>query len=144
MKKTSVLLVFSVIFGFTSVAQQYDTLRVGEREPTFYYWDTNWFDHYAGKDYRFSWGTGSVGSGCRAEVARYCWTDSSLRVIGVAAAINFTVYKSDPHYYNYEDPWKNFETEYLRLYEVDSVTGEMVQLASGSWTYTDPHRYFIK
>ena len=128
---------------------QVDTLFIGDREPTYYYWDTNWFDHYflnypgANQIFWYSESALSHGS-CQAEVARYCYTDQPLRVIGIAAAVGI--------YFSYNDVTGNstesellakMVPEYLRLYEVDSVTDGMILLDQAEWTHTLAPRYKI-
>lgn len=128
---------------------QVDTLFIGDREPTYYYWDTNWWDYYfmnypETRDIR--WNRGNFGGGpCKAECARYCYTDTSLRVIGIAAAME--IYFSQGHSHNprYSDSqllsW--MVPEYFRLYEVDSTTDEMILLAQAEWTPAHTPRYKI-
>ena len=125
--------------------QHFDTLWIGDREPTFYYWDTNWFDYYYNQtrgmdNIRFSESISGDTYG-QSEWARFCYTDSALRVIGVAAAIYIAVYNGYS-VFDHGDPYASFVTDYLRLYEVDSTTNEMVLLASKPWTGTQP-RYML-
>ena len=35
-----------LLFGLCANAQTLDTLGFTERVPNYYYWDTNWWDHY--------------------------------------------------------------------------------------------------
>ena len=85
---------FITIFAMSAMHAwaQLDTLECGMREPTFYYWDTNWFDHYAlnytQNNPRIWWNTGGMTIGsCQPEYARYCYTDSALSIIGVAGCV---------------------------------------------------------
>ena len=104
-----------------------DTLVLGERWPTYYYWGDNWIDRFPLN----GWSVGNrtvLDSRCKPEMARYCYTDSSLRVVGIAVTMDFLLHhESDT--YNLEDAYKDLQTEYFRLYEVDSATDEMVLLA---------------
>lgn len=123
---------------------QYDTLRCGMREPTFYYWDTNWFDNYVKYTQgnpNYIWYTGGMTMNtCQPEWARYCHTDTALRIIGVAAAMQLVPCDVDVN--PDEDPRDFLEEEYFRLYELDSTTGEMVLLAEAEWTNNAP-RYVM-
>ena len=127
---------------------QVDTLRIGDREPTYYYWDTNWWDHYflnypgANQIYWYSVGARSHGR-CQAEVARYCYTDQPLRVIGIAAAIGIYFDYNDVEHLSESEMLANMVPEYLRLYEVDSVTDGMILLDQAEWTHTLAPRYKI-
>ena len=130
---------------------QFDTLNIGDREPTFYYWDTNWWDHYylnypeARADscmwYDFSTG----GGGLSPEVARYCYTDTSLRIIGIAAAVRFGTgigYSETFDHDTVQDVFKYLQPEYFNLYEVDPATNDLVLLTGKSWNNTTP-RYLM-
>ena len=69
------------------VRSQIDTLNVGDRDPDYYYWDTNWWDYYylnsdLGKQRDWRQG-GAFIRGCKPEFARYCYVDTSLQVIGI-------------------------------------------------------------
>lgn len=115
-----------------------DTLSVFDREPTFYYWDTVWFDKYLTSAYGgYWWQPWSFGylHGCRTEWARYCYTDSPLRVIGIAAAMDMYYIRRDG---DTSDAWPNTEPEFFNLYEVDTATNDMILLASKSWNGLTP------
>lgn len=153
MKKTLLIVFFLLIigrmysqwdnYGFCPVYNGCDTLFPGDREPTFYYWDTVWWDKYINRpgyenvhfDFRV---LGSV-NGLQPEYARYCYTDSSLRVIGIAAAMDLVCwgYWSDTL-----NPWDHTWPEYFNLYEVDPETDSMILLASKSWNKSQP-RYLM-
>ncbi len=114
---------------------QYDTLNIGDRDPTFYYWDTNWWDHYylnypQARADSIEWSGGIGVFGLQPEFARYCYTDTALRIIGIAATLridpaNFAIYDT-------------LLPDYLCLYEVDNTTDEMVLLAKKTWQGTRP------
>ena len=150
MKKTIFTLVMLVAIGGQVFAQQpwqdtyEDTLCVGMREPTYYYWDTNWFDHEAVRltqiDSTIEWACGSIATGGRPEYARYCYTDSALRVIGVAGTFRFS--RQDWYPSDTRDPWEIFQKEYFKLYEVDSTSDDMVLLAEAQWAPSQP-RYLM-
>lgn len=65
-------------------------------------------------------------------MARYIYTDSSLRVIGIAAVVEFRVV----NYTEGHDPYKDYHVDYFRLYEVYSTTNEMILLADKPLTDT--------
>lgn len=141
--KKIVLITVLVILGGVSNAQV-QTLLLGQREPTFYYWDTNWWDYYVlnvTDTVDFSSGLYPTNTNIgQPEYARYCWTDDSLQVIGVAAALVYRLESLSG--YEYEDILPPVK-DYLRLYEVDPATGELVLLASKSWEGFKP-RYKIQ
>ena len=126
---------------------QYDTLNIGDRDPTFYYWDTNWWDHYylnypEARADSCVWTPGAAGGGAglQPEIARYCYTDTSLRIIGIAAAVNLRSSTLDLD--TVQDVFKYLLPEYFNLYEVDPATNDLVLLASKSWNNTTP-RYLM-
>ena len=144
MKKSS--FIFALMATVISVQAQLDTLNIGDREPTYYYWDTNWWDYYylnypeAHSD-SCDWLIGFSEVSLKPERARYCYTDTSLRIIGIAAAFEIKVMPE------YEDTvtniFYNLPPEYLSLYEVDSTTDELVMLASKSWNWTNPRYQMV-
>ena len=130
---------------------QCDTLLIGQREPTYYYWDTNWWDHYALNHpvgTHLDWYTGGPGGTdfCKPEIARYCYTDSSLRVIGLAAGICINIHRSnDIVYLDIPDSvyFSAMDTDYLRLYETDS-NGGMQLMAEAPWhPLTNQPRHYM-
>ncbi len=149
MKKFIIILALMAT-GISANAQvQFDTLSIGDREPTFYYWDTNWWDHYylnypeAQSSNVFWYQSSLTTMNLGSEYARYCYTDTSLRIIGIAAGLSLGGSVIDSVW----DQWATFgnasidtvqiykymQPEYFRLYEVDAGTGNMKQLASASW-----------
>ena len=44
MKKSLIVLAFLATAMCASA--QVDTLDLGDRDPSYYYWDTNWWDHF--------------------------------------------------------------------------------------------------
>ena len=88
MKKA--LFIFALLSaGFCTNAQM-DTLFLGDRDPKYYYWDTNWWDHYALNytDKNYTWYSETMFFyRCKPEYARYCYIDTSLRVIGKTITI---------------------------------------------------------
>ena len=145
MKK--IVLFFAIMATGVCANAQVNTLYLGDRDPVYLYGD--WWDNYALHD--------SIGktiywyesymlfSLCKVEYARYCYTDTSLRIIGIAAALSLG--KSLPYDYRqyvWDIPdsffYKRMVPEYFRLYEVDSLGDEMTLMAEGefdpsvSWT----------
>ena len=80
-----------------------DTLFPPDRDPVYYYWDTVWYDKYIGLP-NTDWSNGRWGTSQRVkpEYARYCYTDSALRVIGIAAALYIFEYRKVG---DTTDPW---------------------------------------
>ena len=95
MKRTIVLLSF--LFALTAYSQ-IDTIHAWQRVPGYYYQDTNWWDHYcfqvrplsptADNNYFYSH---TLEGGRPNETARICYSDTSIKVVGVAAAISIRV-----------------------------------------------------
>ncbi len=137
----ALLLVFSFNFSIsTSHAQNLDTLGITERVPNYYYWDTNWWDHYfyhpSIMDHfvdipappHIGFMMGSTPAFSKAERARYIYIDTFLTVIGVAGVQWFPREDLTP------------EPEYYRIYEIQKDT-EMVLLAEARWDTTTPKFY---
>ena len=134
MKKA--LMILALLATGMCASAQIDTLHIGDREPTYYYWDTNWWDHYftGGRQWNSTFTVSH--EICKSEVARYCYVDTSLRVIGIAAAIDILFnYNNPPLDRDDEETILNrMVPEYLRLYEVDSLTDEMILIDQVEWT----------
>lgn len=87
MKKTLLLLL--VIFPLLSQAQL-DTLFMGDREPTYYYWGDWWVDYiYANTppEYHGNLRLSGPYGYYAPEYARCFYTKDTLKVVGVAAAV---------------------------------------------------------
>ncbi|MBP5189339.1 MAG: hypothetical protein J6031_00285, partial [Bacteroidales bacterium] len=149
MKK--IIIVLALLATGVCCRAQIDTLFLGDRNPVYYYWDTNWWDYYAllhknDPDYSFNvhFFTDRY---CKPEWARYCYTDSSLRIIGVAASMHIKILR------DLSNPFDTIPdsvmisdvgTEHFRLYEVDSLTDSMMLLAEGLWSKEmQPSHYII-
>ena len=108
-----------------SFAQTYTDYPPGQRDPTFYYWDSNWVDV---KGTCLVTNTGMIFY--KTSHGRYCYTDSSLRVIGIAAAIVVA-----------DDTTKDILPEYFQLYEIgDSCDLDLRLLAEARWDTVIPHK----
>lgn len=129
---------------------QIDTLFLGDRNPVYYYWDTNWWDYKALKpdsELNEDWLAGGLGiNGCNVEFARYCYVDTSLRVIGIAAAVDLLVRKSDSAVWftNNNYFYDKMLPEYFRLYEVDSLGDSMHFVTEGLWTPKLQPKHYIQ
>ena len=77
MKRLAILSAL-LLASFRLCAQNYDTIEIGSREPTFYYSDTVWYDQMIPKDGWWERGTDGY-LRCRPEVARYCHVDDTVR-----------------------------------------------------------------
>ena len=150
--KTMKKLIFILALIATSVCAraQVDTLFLGDRNPVYYYWDTNWWDYkalYHPVGSHLTWVGGSFPDQryCKNEYARFCYTDTALRVIGVAAALTFSVHKPHNEYPVSDDELiDNMQTEYFRLYEVDSTSDEMTLVAQAPWNAKMPIRHYMQ
>ncbi len=139
MKK--IVLAFLLLSTVCTKAQTLDTLGFTERVPNYYYWDTNWWDHY------FDWpsyyttfnpnvpapphmGFAAMGSSNvqKTERARYIYIDTFLTVIGVAG-VEYISNDTIPR-----------EPEYYRIYEIEKDTG-MILLAETRWDTATPKFY---
>lgn len=138
MKRLFVVMVF-LAYGLYAHAQ-IDTLFVGDRDPKYYFWDTNWWDQYVfnypEKEAHWYHYCPYILE-CKPEFARYIYTDTPMRVIGVAVVAQLGNFMKnrvgttlpDTFYYNKMAP------EYFRLYEVDSTDNDMHFVTEGKWTY---------
>ena len=168
MKK--IIIAITVLLSL-SVQGQVTYLHVGDRLPNLYYWDTNWWDYYHLYMPVISWGTPPIdkteftvalddlfGNGGKIESARYFYTDSSLTIIGIAAAMRADTVKLErdwwghlhnhngiPASYNdihYVDTsMANREDEYFRLYK--PIGDSMELIAEVLWDTKVPPRFMI-
>ena len=141
MKNT--LVIIALLVSTACASAQIDTLHLGNHNPVYYYGNTPWWDYYALNDSVGKTGlwyeAGMFFGFCQAEYARYCYTDTSLRVIGIAAGmrkrINWTKY--DEGRVPDSVVYKKALPEYFRLFEVDSTGDSMHLMAQGQWTVYD-------
>lgn len=148
MKKMLIITAALIAIAANATAQ-IDTLWVGDRVPNYYYWDTNWWDHYylnytplnpndsLGHNhisFGCAGGMGAWESSCKVERARYFYTDTAMRIIGVAAMIYITdnAPATDLNY-----------NEYFRLYEVgiEGMEDSMVFITEASWNNNPVSHY---
>ena len=140
MKKIAFIL--ALVTACLSATAQ-DTLEIGYRNPVYYYWDTNWFDHYIQnpccdmpvKWYYNPWGGAED---CKPEYARYFYTDTALRIIGLAGVPAPFIWNGNGH--DDSIAYKNMLPEYFRLYETDS-NGGMELIGEGRWTHRPTAHY---
>ena len=168
MKRIILAIAFFLSLSFQG---QVTYLHVGDRLPNLYYWDTNWWDYYhlympvvaecsdRNADHQEFWG--GVCLYCfdaQKELARYFYTDSSLTIIGIAAAVRADTVKLErdwwgqlhnhngiPASYNdihYVDTsMANREDEYFRLYK--PIGDSMELLAEALWDTKVPPRFMM-
>ena len=138
MKKLALLL---YLMSGAFLYAQIDTLHLGQRDPAFYYWDTNWWDHWYFNHPPYSPGTGGDWQYdhnrfmmgmltrsfycCKIEYARYCNTNTPLKIIGIAATVGTRIWP-DTGILTPRDT--SYLPEYFRLYETDSG-GRMTLMA---------------
>lgn len=122
MKKNVLLYVLLAITIFMAHAQP--IIPFGQRLPDLYYWDTNWLDSKVAmhpESYALSVPDYSYYPLIEGDVyiGRPCITDSPIKVIGIAAAVEASPYKEFPFaYHNVIDTnTSNRKPEYLRLYQ---------------------------
>ena len=158
MKK--IILAIAFLFSL-SLHGQVTYLHVGDRLPNLYYWDTNWWDYYHlyrpvltqdnGQEHQDFEYSRLRDDRSRRESARYFYTDSTLTIIGVAAAIEADTVRYDEIHHrwiNRNYTWKyadtsiaNREPEYFCLYKPDGDT--MILLAKAEWDTKEPVKYMI-
>jgi len=139
--KKIILAIMAVISAVATYSQP-EIIHVGQREPTYYYWDTNWYDYYMQRYPGCDWSNGVMKAFehgyCKPEIARYFYTDSSLRVIGIAGALFFV----ETDIYHEGDVYKDYKPEYFCLYETDS-TGGMTLLGKKEFILGMQPRYLL-
>ena len=148
MKKIALFL--ALLATAMCASAQVDTLDLGDRDPSYYYWDTNWWDHFYfnyspaphGDDPVYEhilFNPGAIGSGwCKPEVARYCYTHTPLRIIGVAAAVRIVEAYSPM----LDTTLENRFPDYFCLYEVGE-NDTMIKMAQAQWWPQTPGRVII-
>ena len=121
---------FIFVTGILPAFSQVDTLWWRQREPTYYYWD----DHYAE---RCGGACAGVNKQCGAMiVARYCYIDTCLRVIGAAAPIT-RYFSRTPYSLSLLDTvWSHRVAEYFMLYEATDSSFDL--LAQARYDTTTP------
>ncbi|MBQ7489330.1 MAG: hypothetical protein IJT51_02280, partial [Bacteroidales bacterium] len=146
MKRVSFFLVFCVMAMCASA--QVDTLGLGDREPTYYYGHNPWWDEYAlynnvGTQVSWSPDIMPFDDECQPEFAIHYYSDTALRVIGIAASLGYAFFRWGPDQKPDSVLIKAMQPEYFCLYEVDSTNDEMLLLAKGQWTSSMQPRYQI-
>ncbi|MBP5190734.1 MAG: T9SS type A sorting domain-containing protein [Bacteroidales bacterium] len=146
------MLLTSICIDTHSQNDKMDTLFIGQHEPTFYYWDTNWWDYYhlnyppcddLMKKLPFSCNYNCPEN--KVEIARYCYTDKPLKVIGVAAPVAFDIPVLDNGQpYVVDTVIAHRLPEYFRLYDVDDSLppSQMVMAREARWDNFQP-RYVM-
>ena len=127
------------------VAQNFErgaALLMGQRWPTYYYWGDNWFDKQYDPAHSGCIGEPGLLLNCKPETARYIYSDSCLHVIGIAVAYDFKYYTFNTyHTIDTAELLKGYQTDWFRLYEVDSTTNEMILIAEKPLTDFTPACY---
>ena len=137
MKK--IIIILSLMCAVTAYSQ-IDTIHGWQRIPGMFYEDSNWWDHYCfdvpceypGLDYnvvmRIPFGD------YKKEYARNCYTDTAIRIIGIAASAAFTKWDNSVDTVLAHRPNESF-----RLYKAD--TSGMEFLREAQWHATDSIRF---
>ena len=129
-------LFFAVLYSVPFFCRaQFDTLNLDRLEPTYYYWDSCWHGyHVLNSDYTIiledhyrkptpvtlrygMFKLGTVGKEDMNEVARYFHSDSTLRLFGVAAAVEYKK-MNEPVI---DSDFSHCLPEYFILYRTDSL-----------------------
>lgn len=116
MKKIATLLLFSLAVCAYS---QVDTIHAWQRVRGYYYQDTNWWDHYCfqvgplspASDHNYFYSHTLEGERPN-ETARICYSDTIIKVVGVAAAISTRIPNAV-----LDTVLGHMPTEYFRIYE---------------------------
>ena len=135
MKKTLILLATVLLCGTAMAQQQYDTVE--NRYRRYYY--RQWYDtcqYYFSKsqyDYQlFMLTTGTQYIGYRSQVAVSDYTDSPMKIEGVAVMVSFGIDGEPP----YQSPKHADEYVYVGYY--DSASNSMTILDSARWDTVQP------
>ncbi len=145
MKK--ILFVLFATLGFVANAQL-DTLHImnRDRDPRYFYWDSNWADVHWTNAHNQGWGNAFLGTELHGTgdvffkpiVARKCYINSSLPVIGVAG---ITYQNKNASVYDTVEEHR--EPEYFILYEATDTS--FVMLDSGRYDHHPPrHIYHLQ
>ena len=153
MKKTILSLMMVLAFLPVMAQNHIDTIFTyfdhyqGRRDPTFYYYGgfDDWFrisrSAYGNTDGK-KLGAGTITNYVGKSIyATYRYIDTSLRIIGVAAAMD--IWMDNRYFYrNYADTTiAGREPEYLQLYK--PTADSMILLAQGCWNDVQP-RYYLQ
>lgn len=124
------IFIMSVVTAFSQV----DTLHCRQHEPTYYYWDNHYADYY-GCGGELLMNGGDI---CATILARYCFIDTSLRVIGVAAPATSEKIRREYWYqYPIRDTLDIYRVpEYFQLY--NPTDSGMILLAEARWDTNHP------
>ena len=138
MKKTVISLM--LMLAAVSLNAQVDTIytyRDGVKEPTFFYCNFDWFHITKDIDERCEIRHHAYDHA--PTYARYNYIDTSLRVIGVAAAMEIVADTGEPwspNNYYVDTTIAGRVPEYLQLYK--AVPGDLQLLAQKSWNDVQP------
>lgn len=115
----------ALFFGLmcaVSAYSQVDTVHAWQRAASYYYQDTNWWDYYCFQvpsvvpaDEYNCFQSFLVGK-FRAEKARMCYSDTSIKVVGLAAAVGIFIREN-----TVDTLLDNMPPEYFRLYDADGM-----------------------
>lgn len=131
MKKT-LFLAFTLLLAIP-LFSQVDTLQMNQYEPTYYYWGDHWYTYYGNPVPTVLF----PGEGPSMIIARRCYVDTFLRVIGVAAPSAILIPLPDSHYSKIKDTTTtNRMPEYFQIYEAED-TG-MRLMAEARWDTNHP------
>ena len=116
--------VFVVVLMLGLQVQAQDTiLRLGDRLPNLYYWDTNWIDskvamHPESIDWcPYTYGA-LFGASGDMYIGRPCITSSPMKVIGIAGAVDASIiYNNDANNLVMDTDLSHRTPEYFRLYQ---------------------------
>lgn len=154
MKKLFLLLGLCASFGAFA---QVDTTHAWQRVMRYYYEDTNWWNYYCfnvtplEEDWEYNQFSRFPLGDFHSEFARHCYSDSSLKVIGVAAAVTYSLHEN-----TLDTVMSHRPPEFLRLYEADGngmrLVGEarcdtsMVRhrIAVEYWRYRNQTNYYYE
>ena len=130
MKKT--ILFILTLTAAAAAFSQVTTLQMNQREPTYYYWNNHWIENCGITGASFF----AAGIDHSIILARYCYTDTSIRVIGVAAPSSKVIPRPESIYnIRYTEDSMRLP-EYFQLYK-PSDTG-MTLLAQARWDTNHP------
>ena len=116
---------------FSAFSQQIDTTHAWQRVPGYYYEGNNWWDYYCfqvpsiRENYDYNLFARTPWGGYLTENARYFYTDNELKVIGISAAITYSLFSN-----TLDTALSHRPTDYYRLYIPDGNSMNMMREAA--------------
>ena len=138
-------LLFFMLVTAVSYAQL-DTIHADQRDPRYYYGGNDWWDYWCfhtpcvcpGLEYN-TFRRQYIGPDL-SEIARYCFTDTTLKIIGIAAPVYVGPASFDPEHPFVDTSLDHRKDEYFRIYQTDGYN--MIKLAEKTYDLNSPSKIF--